>query len=141
MLENFAQCKYILTFVKQKQIKMSTTTLPIITDVTGFVQQSGLTTIHFQCKMFDGRGILARTFQINNYELHWYYNGLGWHKRYFPFTEFWQNSSEGDKLAFLFILITDEKSVVSMSAKGKVRSESVLIKEISRRIDVYNTAA
>jgi hypothetical protein len=119
----------------------NTPQLPIIKNVTGFTQKSGLTTILFECDLYDGRGILNRDFQINNYELNWYYAALGWNKRYFPFPEFWQNSSQKEKHDFLFILITDSKSAVSMSAKAKVRSELALIKEIESKKHSYQIAS
>lgn len=98
-------------------------TLPIITDVTRYEQKDGLTTIFFQCKMFDGRGTLTRTWEINDYELNWYYKQLGWDQRYSPFNDFWGCSTEQEKLDFLFIFLTDEKAWLSAGAKAKVRDE------------------
>lgn len=73
--------------------------------------------------MYDERGLLSRSFEVNNYELHWFYKALGWDEAYTPFNRFWENATENDKTTFLFIMITREDSVVSMSAKAKVRNE------------------
>lgn len=103
-------------------------TLPIITNVTRYEQSDGLTTIFFQCNMYDGRGILDRTFQINNYELYWYYSQLGWSLRYSPFKEFWSESTEQVRRDYLFLFISDENSWVCQGAKVKVRDEQRTVK-------------
>ncbi len=105
--------------------------LPIITNVTGYAKDSQLTTILFECNLFDGRGILSRSFQVNNYELHWFYKSLGWDLTYSPFVDFWTDANEEDRKTFLFLLITKEDSIVSQSAKAKVRAELVPAKSIS----------
>jgi hypothetical protein len=120
----------------------ATHTLPIIKNVTGYQQEAGLTTISFECDLLDGRGPLSRNFQINDYEMNWYYKKLGFDKRYIPFADFWQTAPESENLIFLFLLISDDaKSTVSMSAKAKVRAELDLYSNIRVMSDKYRKAS
>lgn len=96
---------------------------PIIKTVTGLTQQNRLTTIFFDCDFLDGRGTLNRSFQINDYEMHWYYKGLGFDQRYCPFTDFWATSSLQEKHSFLFLMITDSKCIISQSVRAKLQAE------------------
>lgn len=103
---------------------MTTTKLPIITSVTHYSQYKGLTTIYFNYIFFDGQGIRSEDFQINDYEMSWYYTQLGLSKRYSPFKDFWENSAREERLSFLYLLVADAKSVVSMNAKAKIRKNT-----------------
>jgi|GEM_PF-4503211 len=100
---------------------MQPTNLPIITQVTGYRQFNGLTTIYFTFNFLDGQGVQSLDFQINDYEMHWYYQKLGWDKRYSPFQDFWDGSGEKERLDFLYLMVAADNSVVSMSVKAKLR--------------------
>lgn len=96
--------------------------MPVITEIVSFSKGDHLTKIVFNCTLGDGP--LIRDFEINNYELLWYWSAIGFDKAYCPFVEFWDSSTEDEKSNFIYLLMTDKvNSVVCQSAMAKVYYE------------------
>lgn len=99
-------------------------TAAIIKRVIRYTKGDQLTTVFFAYDLLNGKGEQVETFEFNNYEMFWFWDAMGMDKRFCPFADFWNDSTELERYSFLYLLVTDEKnSVISQSIKSKLRGQ------------------